>query len=145
VTFGLQIEFSWHIPAFYQRLHHDGHDIDDNMMTITGAGLVFDAVVYVKNCAEEMHGDMDDVEHVPSTRAERAAGGFHNTLLHGLPVDESSSEEPTEAAPEVEMKGTAPESKGRWQQHYETGKSPLIQRLPLQHVLHAPLLTSPVS
>jgi hypothetical protein len=116
VIFELQIQFSWKIPAFYQRLYHDGYEIDDNITTITDAGLVFDSVVYVKNCAEEMHGDMDDVEHVPPTRAERA-GGFRNTLLHGLPVEDSSSEEPSDAASDVEMEGVAEDitsqSKGR--------------------------------
>ena len=80
---------------------------------------MFDSVVHVKDCAEDMHGDMSDIEHVPTTRAERAAGGFRNTLLHGLPVESSSTEDSPEASPDVEMEAeveeATPDAKGERQ------------------------------
>lgn len=112
-----QIEFLWEIPTYYQRVYHNGRELDDNKITISEAGLVFDTVVHVKDCAEDMFGDMSDVEHVPSTRKERAAGGFRNTLLHGLPVEDASgSEKSPEATPDVEEMDTdeeeAPQAQG---------------------------------
>jgi hypothetical protein len=73
----------------------------DDIKTIQACGIVFDSVLYVQDCSEDMFGDMEDVIVVSDSKRERAAGGFHNTLLHGLAV-ESKSESPKEVEPEIQ-------------------------------------------
>ena len=58
-----------------------------------------------------MFGDMEDVIVVPDSKQERAAGGFQNTLLHGLAV-ERKSESPKEAEPKVEVVAIEEPKKG---------------------------------
>jgi len=74
--------------------------LDDDKTNIQACGIVFDSVLYVQDCSEDVFGDMEDVIVVSDSKRERAAGGFQNTLLHGLAVD-SKSESPREVESEV--------------------------------------------
>jgi hypothetical protein len=80
--------------------------LNDRKMTLIEAGIVHDDTIYIRACsADEDSIDRDDVPG-PSSKARRAAGGFHNTLLHGLPAEEASESE--EALEEEEISVTVP-------------------------------------
>jgi hypothetical protein len=72
------------IPAYCQRLYHNEAELVDDRQTVHTAGIVFDSVVSVMDISTDLAADMEDVVVIPKSQAERAAGGFHNTLLHGL-------------------------------------------------------------